>query len=112
MIPILFSFLFAIVIGIFLTIFSIACSIKPISSIFFGVLISDLVLLILYVPDMISGNNNTDINYVLLYIILGLIIALITGLYTLIRNNSHRCICKCCRKYSYLHIPDSTPSDD
>lgn len=103
---ILFSFLLSIFLGCGIFGLLVAIGFEILASVFFGIISSYVVLLYVYIPDMINKTSSTDVNYVLIYIICGFIVIIVSALYIMIKNNSHRCICKCCRRYNYINIDD------
>ena len=98
------AFICSIISGMVITLLAISVSMRTFTSIFFGFIASDIVLLGVYASDIINNSNNIDLVYVFYYI-LGTIVFIVTsGMYTLIRSNSHRCVCRCCRNYEYDEI--------
>ena len=104
---ILFTFLISIVSGIFVSIALIALSVRAFGSVFFGILISDIIMVALYSSDIINNTNNEDLIYITFYIMATIIFLISSGMYTLIRNNSDRCVCKCCARSHYEKIVSS-----
>lgn len=99
----IYAFIVSIIIGILSSGFSVALSIKVINAIFVGVLMSDILLLGFYMPNLISNTDDSDLNYVFVYIIISFLFYMIYIPYVLVRNNGN-CICKSlrCSEYSYL----------
>lgn len=104
---ILFTFLISLTSGSFLSIALIALSIRVFSSLFFGFFLSDIIMISMYSYDIVTNSNNDDLFYVFFYIISTIGILIASGMYILIRNNSDRCICKCCIRNKYEEIISS-----
>lgn len=100
----LFAFLISIISGFVCTLLGVAVSLRAFTAIFFGLTISDVILMALYSSEIISNSNNPDLVYVFFYILGSVIVILSSGLYTLIRSNSSRCVCRCCRNYDYEEL--------
>ena len=98
------TFIIAVCAGIFSSIGLIAVNIRVVSSLFIAVVISDIIVLGMYANEIIVNSSDPDLLYVLGYIIITVMIGLIISFYVLIRNNSDRCICKCCYRSHYDEI--------
>lgn len=78
-------------------------SIKVINAIFVGVLLSNIIIVGLYIPDMIADTRKDDMVYVIAYVILCIFFYAVYFPYVLLKNNRDCIIkCKCCHRYSYL----------
>lgn len=111
MYKLIYSFSISILVGILAAIFSASLRIKVINSIFIGLLISDILQIIFYIPDIISSSNQDEVWYTIIYIILSLIFYILYIPYTLISSTSSACICKRCRPSEYDKLLDPSEYD-
>ena len=91
---IIFAFAISVIIGILASIFAIVLGINILNGIFIYFLISDTMIIGLYLPDIIADTNKNDLNYVFGYFIVSCLFYLIYIPYALIKNNTNKCI-KC-----------------
>ena len=94
----------AVVVATFTSLFLISFGVKLLSSICSGLIVSDIILFIVFTPDIINGTNSDEIFYIIIYIILCIILYIPWIIYLFVSNTSERCICRCCRKFDYSEL--------
>jgi hypothetical protein len=101
---ILLAFLISLFLSSLGSLLLIAVGVKLISAIFIGLLASDVILIIIYFPDMINSTNTSDLIYILGYVIVTVFIGVIYAVYTFVTDTTKKCVCKCCRKVDYENL--------
>lgn len=103
MLKIIYAFIVSILVGLVTLAFSIILSIKTINSIFIGLLISNVILVGMYIPDMINNTMENDLIYIIAYTVICFIFYLFYIPYILIINNCYFRL-KCCNRDNYLEM--------